>query len=126
MSNLQTIIEKGYINDVIKTEDENLLQIELKSNKLSSVEKDTLALINLGQPFNSSDIFARLYQEGVVSKVGRSSTGNWCAVIVKSLISKGELIELEEYTMNNMPIGNTKENRERVASKLPPLFQKNS
>ena len=50
MSALQTIIEKGYINDVIL--DEDLLQIELKSNELSSVEKDTLALINLGQPLN--------------------------------------------------------------------------
>lgn len=126
MSALQTIIRKGCINDVQETEDGQFLLIELSYCELTSLEIETLASIGLDQQPLGSDVFACLYREGVVSKVGRSSTGNWCAVIVKSLISEEELTELEEYTMNNMPIGNTTENRERVTSKLPPLFQKNS
>ena len=121
MSALQTIIEKGYINDVIL--DEDLLQIELKSNELSSVEKDTLALINLGQPLNGSDVFAHLYQDGVIKEAGKSSMG-WCIIVDKSLISKEDMDRLKDYTTNNMPIGNNRENRERINGKgLPKAFQ---
>ena len=115
------IIRKDCINDVQETEDGQFLWIELRSCELSSSEQKILASISHDQQPTGSDVFVSLYREGIVDEVGRSSTGNWCIKIDKSQISKEDLAELYEYTMNNRPIGNTKENRERVASNFSRL-----
>ena len=124
MSVLQTIVEKGYINDVRGFEDDQLLWIELKSYELSSSESNTLFDISQNRTPNGTDEFVSLFRKGVVNEVKKASTGNWCVEIEKSLLSKTDLDELKKYTMNNTPVGNTEENRGRInRTGLPKTFQ---
>lgn len=122
MSTLQTIIRKNCINDVQK--DSQLLWIELRSCELSSSEQNTLTAINLEQNPVGLDVFAKLYKEGIVKKVGRSATGNWCLEVTKSDLSVEELNELEAYVSQNRPIGNTVKNRSCVAKQSSDIFSK--
>ena len=93
MKTLQTVIKKGCINDVRESEDGLFIRIELKSCELSLDEKNTLIAINLEQSPVGMDVFAKLYKEGIVKKVGRSATGNWCLEVAKSDLSVEELNE---------------------------------
>ncbi|MBQ6305085.1 MAG: hypothetical protein IJK78_00810 [Bacteroidales bacterium] len=123
MSALQTIIEKGYINDVIELEDNPLIRIELKSSELSSDEQNTLISINLEHNPVGLDVFVYLYKEGIVNNVCRFATGNWCLEIDKTELSDDDLSELMSCAQQNRPIGNTEENRNLIASKLPHCFK---
>ena len=124
MKTLQTIIKKGYINDLTESADGQLLWIDLKSCELSSSEQDTLISINLNEHPRNMDVFACLFREGVVKEVGRSATGNWRLKVVKSRLSAEELNELKEYVSQHMTIGNTEENRNHVAKQLPVTFSR--
>lgn len=123
MKTLQTVIKKGCINDVRESEDGLLIWIELKSCVLSLDEQNTIIDINLEQNPVGMDVFAKLYKEGIVKKVGRSATGNWCLEVAKSDLSNIDLSELMSYAQQNRPIGNTEENRNLVASNLPQCFK---
>ena len=124
MGALQTILEKGYINDVTESDDKQLLWIELKSYELSSSEYDTLVSINTGEISIGEDLIAELYKAGIFNKVGRSTAGNWCIEVNKSDLSNEELNELAEYVSQNRPIGNTEENRNHIAKQTLVAFSR--